>query len=229
MSKGTEPELPQPITPPADHFSIYRELADQLREALGKLDRVEAEIVRVRTEYEGIRTQISGMADADECDMEVLANLGIRQRTYELRLTRLAENQLFNAQSGVQTLTLDLGRRSEILWRQCRSVLLEQALERILEVLHPSARQLQRPFIGTNVAPLADSVVSAEGTCAIELHPNCSDPLSDTIAREFSKQREGTMALVRQEAGILLSKLPALLELASTLTPVGAQPEAAAA
>jgi hypothetical protein len=61
------------------------------------------------------------------------------------------------------------------------------------------------------------------------VHPNTGDPLNDTVAREWSKEREGTMRLVRQEAGALLSRLPALLELVSTLMPVGAQMEAAAA
>jgi hypothetical protein len=218
MSKGTPPELPQPAAPPPDHFSIYRQLAGQLREALARLEAVEAEIVRVRTECHSLTSQISEMMDSDDCDLEAAANLGIRQRTYELRLERLAENQLLRAQTAVQQLCLDLGHRSEILSMQCRSVLVEEATDRMVALLHSDAQVVQRPFIGSHVAPLAAEVIDLEQKCQVKLHPETGTPLTDTVSFEFSKEREATMRLVCQEAAIVLERLPLLLECAVKLS-----------
>jgi hypothetical protein len=218
MSKRTPPELPQPAASPPDHFSIYRQLAGQLREALARLEAVEAEIVRVRTECHSLTSQISEMMDSDECDLEAVSNLGVRQRTYELRIERLTVNQLLSAQSAAQGLTLELGHRSEVLGLQCRGVLLEEATDRFVSLLHVDAQVVQRPFIGTHVAPLAAPVIDFEQKCQVKLHPETGTPLTDTVSFEFSKEREATMRLVRQEAGIVLERLPLLLECAGKLS-----------
>jgi hypothetical protein len=206
-----------------DRFDPLRSLASQLKDGLARLDAVEAEIFRVRSEHESVTSQIAQLMDADDADLDLLGNLGIRQQTFERRVERLTQNQLLNAQSAVQQLCLDLGRRSEILWLQCRAVLVEQGTDKLCLLLHPDARVIQRPFVGTHLGPLFSEVIDAEKECSVSLHPNTSDPLGDTFAVEWSKSRNETMALVRQEAGILLSRLPALLQLASTLSQMLAQ------
>jgi hypothetical protein len=171
---------------------------------------------KTRREHEKVKTEMERLMDADDADLDKIGNLSVKSSTFETRLGRLASGKLFDAQSNLQYVILDLGRRAEILWIQARARLVDEAHQQIAQILHPDLR------VGdiAQISPAAERVIAAERTFEIRLNPACSDPLADTPGNAtFSERRPRTVELIKQEAHRLLERLPLLLECCVRLPP----------
>lgn len=178
--------------------------------ALGKLEQIEADIVKVRSELEATEARRAELLIEESPDLDILGNLGVRVNALSARLEHLA-GRLLIAQGELQTLTMSVGGQSEALWRMTRQRLIDRVAGQMLELIHPDLRMLRAQQVA-GVAPFGREVIEAERTLAIELHPMVSNPLCDNEVRKWSEERKMTLGIICQQADQILGRLPKLLE-----------------
>jgi hypothetical protein len=155
--------------------------------------------------------------------MDAAGALGMKINAYASRLEGMAA-RLLAQQKEVQQKALALSGSLNVPYQQSRLALQEKETDRVTSGWHPKAR-VQNRGLAWSYSSLGEAVIDFEA-CKPELAPAAASPLEDTYpGSDWSKQREQTVRILKEQAALLLAKVPKLLEVAANVLPRQPAPE----